>query len=134
MHSGAPYPVMSDSQATVYNDDFYNFHGSYDKTMFLQFIGVIVSDLHVSRVMLDKRKWVFTVMQNENQLMNVEFISSCADDELRLHKLKKARGSIIYANNATVFNNTVEIVHNSELLLFAMHPTKTQLQRFLKDW
>ena len=124
---------MSDSQETVYNDDFYQFHGPYDKTMYLQFIGVIVSDLHVSRVMLDKRKWQFTVMQSDNQIINVEFISSCAEDELRLHKLKKARGSIIYANNATVFNKTVEIVFNSELLLFAMHPTVTQLKRFLKE-
>ena len=123
---------MSDSQETIYNDDFYRFHGSYDKKLFQQFIAVIVSDLHVERVMLDKQKWTFTAMQNDNQLTMVEFISSCPETELRLHKLQKVKGSIIFANNATVFNGTVEIIHNSDLLFLAMTPTITQLKRFLK--
>ena len=125
---------MTDSQESEYNNDFYQFHGSYDKEMYQQFIGLIVSDLQVKRVMLDKRKWTFTAMQSDNQLINVEYISSCPEDELRLHKLKKVRGSIIFSNNAFVFNGTLEIVYDSDLILLAMAPTTTQLRRFLKDY
>ena len=126
---------MSETQDSEINNDFYRFGGPYDKQYLIQFIGLIVSDLTVERTQIDKRKWRFSVMQVDNTTMNVEYISANAQEELRLHKLEKAKGSIIFANNATIteFDNTLNIHYDSELIILAMHPTIQQIDRFLKD-
>ena len=100
---------MSGTQDSEINNDFYRLGGPYDNQYLIQFIGLIVSDLTVERTQIDKRKWRFSVMQVDNTTMNVEYISANAQEELRLHKLEKAKGSIIFANNATIteFDNTL---------------------------
>ena len=127
---------MAATQESMPNDDFYRLHGSYDEMFLIQFIGLIISELKVENYEKDKRKWTFTIMQVDNNPMQVEFISTCADDELRLHRLFKAVGSIIYSNNAYVreFDRTIVILNDSELLMFAMRPTINQIKRFLKEY
>ena len=126
---------MSASQELIMDNDFYRLHGEYDEKFLIQFIGLIVSELKVENFEESKRKWTFSVMQIDNQSMNVEFVSTCPNDELRLHRLYKAVGSIIYSNNAYVreFDRTIVILNDPELLMFAMRPTIAQVKRFLKE-
>ena len=127
---------MATSQEIISNDDFYRLHGSYDEMYLIQFIGLIISELKVENYEDKKRKWSFTIMQLDNESMNVEFVSTCAEDELRLHRLFKAEGSIIYSNNAYVreFDRTIVILNDAELMMFAMRPTLAQIKRFLKEY
>ena len=126
---------MSSTQESSQNNDFYRFYESYDDTFLVQFIGLIISDLKVENFELNKRKWTFEIMQIDNNAMNVEFVSTCPADELRLHKLYKSIGSIIFCNNAYVRmeDKTIVIINDPELWLFAMCPTVAQIRRFLKD-
>ena len=127
---------MATSQEMMPNDDFYRLHGSYNEMYLIQFIGLIISELKVENFEETKRKWTFTIMQVDNHSMNVEFVSTCPEDELRLHRLFKAEGSIIYSNNAYVreFDRTIVILNDAELMLFAMRPTVAQIKRFLKEY
>ena len=126
---------MSVSQELIPDNDFYRLHGPYDDTFLIQFIALIVSELKVENFEDTKRKWTFSVMQEDNITMDVEFISTCPDDELRLHRLFKSVGSIIYTNNAYVrdFDKVIVILNDPELLMFAMRPTVAQIKRFLKE-
>ena len=126
---------MSANSEIIPDNDFYRFHESYDDRFLIQFIGLIISELKVENFEDCKRKWTFSVMQIDNNSMNVEFISTCPEDELRLHRLYKAVGSIIYANNAYIreFDRTIVILNDPELSMFAMHPTISQIKRFLKE-
>ena len=127
---------MSASQEMKPDNDFYRLKGCYDDTFLIQFIGLIISEPEVRNFEDSKRKWSFSIMQIDNTSMNVEFVSTCPDDELRLHRLRKTIGSIIYANNAYVreFDHTIVILNDPELLMFAMHPTISQIKRFLKEF
>ena len=127
---------MATSQEMMPNDDFYRLHGPYNEIYLIQFIGLIISELKVENFEETKRKWTFTIMQVDNHSMNVEFVSTCPEDELRLHRLFKAEGSIIYSNNAYVreFDRTIVILNDAELMLFAMRPTVAQIKRFLKEY
>ena len=127
---------MSASQELSQDNDFYRLRGSYDDTFLIQFIALIVSELKVENFEDSKRKWTFSIMQIDNTIMNVEFISTCPEDELRLHRLFKSVGSIIYSNNAYVrdYDNTIVILNDKELMMFAMRPTVAQIKRFLKEY
>ena len=127
---------MSSNEQSIPNNDFYRFYESYDDTFLIQFIALIVSELKVENYEDSKRKWTFSVMQKDNNTMNVEFISTCPEDELRLHRLYKSVGSIIYSNNAYIrhFDKTIVILNDSELMMLAMSPTYAQLKRFLKEY
>ena len=127
---------MSATQKSIPDHDFYRIGEKFDEIFLIQFIGLIISELKVENYEENKRKWSFVIMQIDNSSMNVEFISTCPDDELRLHRLHKSIGSIIYANNAYVreFDKTIVILNDPEMMMFAMHPTINQIKRFLKEF
>ena len=126
---------MSASQESIPDHDFYRLHEPYDQKFLVQFIALIVSELKVENFEDSKRKWTFSIMQVDNSLMDVEFVSTCPSDELRLHRLHKSVGSIIFSNNAYVrdFDKVLVILNDPELMMFAMRPTVAQIKRFLKE-
>ena len=123
------------SQEREPNNDFYSLNESFDDQHFLQFIALIVSDFFVEAFEADKRLWTFHVMQRDNEIMKVEIVSTCPEDELRLHRLYKSVGSIIYSSNAYIrkYDNVIVIENDPELMMLAMHPTLNQLKRFVKE-
>ena len=124
------------SQESIPDNDFYSLNTKFDEKYFIQFIALIVSELYVESFEADKRLWTFHVMQRDNEIQKVEILCTCPEDELRLHRLFKSVGSIIYTNNAYIraYDNVIVLHNDPDLMLLAMHPTLTQLKRFVKDF
>ena len=127
---------ISQNSSQETDNDFYSLNESFDERFCLQFTALIVSELQVESFEGDKRLWSFDIMQKDNETMKVEFVSTCPEDELRLHRLPKSVGSIIYTNNAYIrqYDNVIVVINDAELMMLAMRPTLAQLKRFIKEF
>ena len=72
-------------------------------------------------------------MQSGNAAMDVYYVSSKPEEELKFNNLSKVIGSVIFSSNVLRVGDNLEIVYDSDLILLIMHPTKIQLERFLKE-
>ena len=124
--------MSSLSQDSV-NNDFYQLFEPSDDQYALQFLGTIVSEIKVERFQSTKIKFSFLVMQSEHSAMDVFYVSSKPEEEIKFNNLRKVTGSVIYSNNVRRDGDYLEIVYDNELILLIMNPTTIQLNRFLKE-
>ena len=116
------------------DNEFYQLCTENDSKWYLQFIGLIVSNPKIIQNSDNTRTWSIDLMQNEINLMTIEYTSKNITEELRLNQLGCIEGSILYSNNAYYRDSDRKLViaHDSELIMLAMSPTQIQMDRFLK--
>ena len=105
-----------------------------DADDYLNVMGMIVSELRFKRQLNGTCLWSFDIIQSESSgVIQVEYISSCVKEDLKLAQLLKMFGTLIFMNNCVRTPNGLSLEIWDEMAIVAFRPNVYQVNQFLKE-
>ena len=113
---------------------FYRIGTEVDENDYLRVIGMIVSKVTYRKTINDEVECTFFILQDESHgCTKVTYISRSPKEELKLFRLYKVFGTLVYMTNIVKLRDGFELDYDEEMAVIAFRPNVYQANKFLEE-